>query len=450
MKTVFLFIPNYVYSSDFLRTRFIHELSNRFKVVVFLPPGIKNEGEPYPQIRNVEYLERALEHPKFWILLGKFLRFSLIRKFDFEPVVERTRARGSGDWRRAILRAIAHIFPKNMISPDLFTWLEVKFLPKSLLLGRLIDIYNPAIILTPTPGFTHYDAEAIIYAKQFHIPTAAINFSWDNLHNGGVHFRRPDFLIVWNERIRQIAVKEYHYRPERVKVSGVMRFDHYFVEEASELSRDAFLKSKNLNPAEKTILLTTVTKGNYEEEHLLLRDLLDAREADKFSGKPNIFVRMHPKEETKKFQQFQGQNISNFHIESAGSSRKVELGSNIELTESDLKNMKYTLKYCDVVVNYASTITLEAFCFDKPVININYPIRYRHVYRFRHYKPIVDAHAVSLADNFDKLIAKIKTSLAHPEYGRTERRNIRDVFVPFGDGRSAGRVADLIADLVYI
>jgi hypothetical protein len=29
--------------------------------------------------------------------------------------------------------------------------------------------------------------------------------------------------------------------------------------------------------------------------------------------------------------------------------------------------------YSDVVVNYVSTMTLEAFVFDKPVVNIDYP-----------------------------------------------------------------------------
>jgi hypothetical protein len=448
MKTLFLFVPNYIYASDLLWTRkFLELLSGSFRLIIFLPPGMESREDPYPRMPNVEYLERALEFPKFWFLFGKLLRYSLIRKYDFEPVVQRNREKGMGDWRRRVLRFFSYLLPKSWITPDLFTGLEMRLVPRSKTFDDLVIKYSPAMVLTPSPGFTHYCAEAIILSKKAGIRTAAIDFSWDNLHNGGIHFRRPDYMIVWNEIIRDTAVHEYGFPQERVAVSGIMRFDQYFRDSGIEMSRTEFLVSKGLDPKEKTILLTTVTKGNYEDEHLILRDLIEARRQGKFGGFPNIFVRMHPKEDDSKFAEFMNSGLKNLRVEAAGTRRLSAVGA-IEMTERDLANVKYTLKNCDVNINFASTITLEAFCFNKPVINISYPEKYSRVYNFRHYRPIITASAVRLSRNLDQLVDDINLDLNNPEKGRNQRMSILGTFVPFRDGLSYKRCADMISEFV--
>ncbi len=449
MQTIFLFIPQYVYASDLLRTRrFLEALGGRFRVFVFAPPVLLSGGEPYARVQNVEYIAWPLQRPKFWILFGKFLRFSLIRTYDFEPVVQRRRAKGMGDWRRSVLRALSHGVPRRWMTNDFFTSLETALYPRSREFEALVARYRPLLVATPTPGFTHYCAEALILAKKAGLPTVAVDFSWDNLHNGGVHFRRPDYLIVWNENIKQVAVAEYGMRVDHVFVSGIIRFDHYSRAVDGEMERDVFLRSKGLDPREKTVLLTTVTAGNYTEEPRVLADLIAARERGVFPGYPNIFVRMHPKEYVRTFEPFMRGSIRNFHIERGGTPRPAVLRSTIELTMRDLVNLKDTLRHADVVVNYASTMTLEAFVFDRPVVNIGYPKEFSCAYTFRHYKPIVDADAVRLAGSFEELCAHIRAYLADPSLDRAERARVRERFVPWGDGLSYARTTSAIEEMV--
>lgn len=449
MKTIFLFISNFVYSSDFLRTDYIRYLSSKYKVVVFMSPqAFCEDNKPYFKSENVTYVPWKLQNPGFWNLFGKYFRYSIIRKYDFEPVVVRNKEKGMKDWRRRFLKYFSYIAPASFWTNDLFTKLEKIFIPRSKALEEKIKEYNPSLFITATPGFSHPDAEAIIYAKKFGIKTAAVNFSWDNLHNGGVHFRRPDYLVVWNRIIKNTAVKEYGYSENGVFVSGTMRFDSYSVNNPNELSRENFLLSKGLDPKEKTILITTVTKGNYPDEDILLGELLKARDQGKFEGKPNILVRMHPKEEFDKFKVYIDSKIPNLHVEYPGKLLSQEMGTRIEIHEDDILNLKLTLKYSDVVINYVSTMTLESFIFGKPVVNIDYPEKYHRAYNFRHYKPIVDAGAVFLSKSFDNLVEHVNICLKNHDVKKNEQEKVFNDFIFFRDGKSYKRNVDFLEKII--
>ena len=124
------------------------------------------------------------------------------------------------------------------------------------------------------------------------------------------------------------------------------------------------------------------------------------------------------------------------------------MGSRVEMDEEDLINVRRTLRYSDVVVNYASTMTLEAFCFDKPVVNIGFPASYLDAYSFTHYKPIVDAGAVRLSKSLDELIQNVLRYLKFPETDRENRKKIFDRFIYFEDGLSYKRSVDYIDSIL--
>ncbi|MDP3735404.1 MAG: hypothetical protein Q8R39_03185 [bacterium] len=450
MQTVFLFISNNAYASDLLRTRFIVELAARFHVLAFLAPGALAGGAPYPALSNLTYIERAIQHPKFWILFGKLLRYSMIRKYDFEPVVARNRLKGMRDWRRRALRTLSYALPQCWITNDLFTWLETLLVPRNRAWEELLRRYEPAIILTCSPGFNHFDAEAVVYARKYCAPTAAINFNWDNLHNGGVHFRRTDYLCLWNDHMKGVAVREYGYVPENVFISGPVRFDNHISPQRSLPTREEFLRSKNLDPREKMILLTTITDGNYPEEHLVLADILAARERGVFAGYPNIFVRLHPKEDGRRFASLLASPPRNFHLEAAGKRRATAAGSAVELDEEDIANLTATLRYADVNTNYRSTLSIEAILCDTPVVNICYPDRYARGYSHRHYVPLLESGAVRLVRSPEDLMTALNAHLTDPSLGAVERSRAREQLMPRADGTAYKRLVDMIEICVTI
>lgn len=445
MKTIFLFIPIYFYTSDFLRTNYIKYLASKYRVFVFVPEGFFKNNATYFQSPNTAYISWDVQYPKFWNFFGKILRYCFIRKFDYEPVLQRHHKK-SFFWKRRIIRPFAYLFPKNLLTSDVFSWLEKLFIPRS---KKFLDYcvrYKPDLIMTPTPGFNHFDAEAIILARKFGLRTASINFSWDNLHGGSKNLRKPDYLIAWNDMVKETAVKMHGFSPEKVFVSGVIRFDNYFKQEESQLTKEEFLIKKGLNPREKTILITTVTDGNYPHEDKLIERLIDGRERGRFFGYPNIFIRLHPKDEFVKYEKFSKSKC--VMVEEAGKKMKVELGTKTEMDEEDHLNLKHTLMYSDVVINYASTMTLEACIFDKPIINIGFPAEYLNAYNFSHYKPIVEIGAVRVAKSYEDLINMVNYYFDKPQSERQNRLKIIERFVKFTDGLSYKRNVDLLGKII--
>ena len=116
--------------------------------------------------------------------------------------------------------------------------------------------------------------------------------------------------------------------------------------------------------------------------------------------------------------------------------------------EGDIDNLKNTLAYCDVAINYLSTITLEAFILGKPVVNINYPAKYHRGYTFRHYKPIIDAKAVFLSESFDELVSDINKCMQDPNIKKEQRDKVFNDFTHFKDGVSYKRNVDFLHDII--
>ena len=122
---------------------------------------------------------------------------------------------------------------------------------------------------------------------------------------------------------------------------------------------------------------------------------------------------------------------------------------NLELAES--------MKYADVVVNFASTITIDAAVFDTPIVCVNYDHRGarpfklspRRIYYFDHYAKLGHTGGFELANSKTELINKIDYSINHPEYLSENRKKIIEQQCVFSDGKSGERVANHILRTLY-
>src|SRR5690606_32252148 len=73
--------------------------------------------------------------------------------------------------------------------------------------------------------------------------------------------------------------------------------------------------------------------------------------------------------------------------------------------DDNTTHLARTMKYSDVVINIASTITIDAACFDTPVINIAYDMKQdereytgsvARYYNYTHYNHVVRVGAAAL------------------------------------------------------
>lgn len=452
MKTVFLFIKNSLFISDLLRSRYIQYLASKYQVVIFstVIDEMKGGGS-YLSAPNVIYVPWKVQNPKLFSVF-KFLRTACMRELHWLAGMKiyYQSPKFKKDKRARLLRWLSRPLAR-WLTVDMFTKLELLLARCPRLFIDYCNKYRPSLVITATPGIQVFDAEAIILAKKMGIPTLATNFSWDNLTAfKAVRLRKPDFLFVWNEVIRQAAIYIHKFDPSHVFVTGSMRFDRYFQPQMLP-SREEFLRSKNLDPRNKTILFATVgQKCRYQ--FVILRNILRWRENGSLPY-VNVLIRLHPFDGYKHYREFVG--VKNLCVEKAGKEIESRSGQKrIEMDDEDFLNLKATLSYADVNINYKSTISLEAFIFDQPVINFidpEAPAQAGHYHEENsYYYPLIKEKSVRLATTEHDLAKALNDYLADRSLDGGNRKKVAEMFFFRPDGLSYRRNVDLLSNLLEI
>ena len=136
------------------------------------------------------------------------------------------------------------------------------------------------------------------------------------------------------------------------------------------------------------------------------------------------------------------------------SSVTVADGLAIDVMPEHQRHLGDTLCYADVVVNVASTITIEACIFDTPVVNICFdgpaPEPYERsatrYYSFTHYVNITNRDAVRVAKSPAEMIECVARYLEEPSLDAACRTQVVLDQCQFTDGRSASRVAGSVIE----
>jgi CDP-glycerol glycerophosphotransferase (TagB/SpsB family) len=93
----------------------------------------------------------------------------------------------------------------------------------------------------------------------------------------------------------------------------------------------------------------------------------------------------------------------------------------------DLNDLKSLLQHCDLSVNVLSTITLDAFIFDKPVINpvfgneTNGWFNDQKFLKYEHLSKLVDSDSTDIVKNDKEYLEAINRILSHIDLKKEER-----------------------------
>src|SRR6185436_15942358 len=122
------------------------------------------------------------------------------------------------------------------------------------------------------------------------------------------------------------------------------------------------------------------------------------------------------------------------------------------MTTADLERMASLLHHADLMVNFATTVTLECAITDTPTLLVAFsPIDPEEMQRYviglhfqMHYKALVERDLVPVAWDRDALVTWINRYLDDPSFYRAQRAEIVRDWVQFTDGRSGERLGDAI------
>jgi hypothetical protein len=284
-------------------------------------------------------------------------------------------------------------------------------------------------------------------ARRRGVRSMAIDASWDNFTNKLIPVRQVDRLVVWNEIMKEQAVSLHGYAPDAIRVAGAPQFDQHF---RARTPRPEFFKRIGADPSRRLIALTTTPRSLYTHHDHVLRGLVAAMHDGRLQN-AQVLVRLHPRDEFDAYREFT--NVPHVIIEKPfRETVKVADGLAIDVTAENQRHLGDTLCHADVVVNVASTISIEACIFDTPVVNIcfdgpsesPYVKSARRYYSFTHYVNITSRNAVKVAASPAELVDAVAAYLANPALDAPGRKQVVLDQCQFTDGRSAERVVSLV------
>lgn len=312
-------------------------------------------------------------------------------------------------------------------------------------IDALFAKYQPEAVFAPSLIDNEFDAQFARVAKQRGVKLIGMVRSWDNLNNHGALSVVPDvfyfqnrFLLEAAQRFQDISIDDLPH-----EVVGLPHYDEYFEPGALVAQRDAFMRDLGLDPDKKLVLLGG--SDFYYSEDVLPKILNDAIASGAITEPTQVVFRPHPSSIFSKAE-YGLEALPHVHLNDAFSG-----GQKFTDGETFL-NLLY---HADVIINIASTLSIDAAVFDTPAICINFddPQKklsyYEEVHRlydhFDHYERLVATGGVETPRSPEELVQAINEAFADPAKRSEGRSRIIDTFVAPFDGKAGERLAQTVA-----
>jgi hypothetical protein len=447
----------------FLQTDVLPELQRRARVVLFCAPDLA------AALREKMGSEVAIEplHP-FDPSAGAYGRAYRRRNHRFFRLSSTaTRRIKQAEYRRTLgglkrlafdLRELdARLFASRERLPRLLDRereLLLRDYPHAADYERRLRGHGADLVVSTLPH-AYEEAPPAIVARRLGIPVAAWINSWDNLTSKPAYFTGYDHYFVWSERLRSELLRYY---PEAaagtVDVTGVPHFDWYH-REPMRMSREELCAEYGFDPRRPLVLYGTATPHLAPAEHLVVQRLARDLAAAEALGSPQLLVRLHPGDAGGRFRDWRPGPSTALQV--PGQRGGGRLGGYCPTLE-DNRELVSSIHHADVVVNLASTLTLDAALCDRPVVNIAFDLSPdtrsfqktidQYYSEYDHYRTVVESGAVRLARSSEELLAQVAACLRNPGLGREGRRRLVDLWCGPFDGGSGRRLAAALLDRI--
>ncbi len=457
MSTVLLTLPTGHNVANVLGTDVVRTMLNggsSVRLVVLSPPGaVPNaadfKGEPIEFHALQRYRPNRLARAIDSILSEQFLRSSQLTAVKLQR--DRARMLRTSPVRPILLRAKEAVAGAPV--PRSLWYSLAQQVDGRGLYSQLFDQYSPDLVVTSTAGFALGEIPVIFEAERRGIPQMAIDLGWDTLSSKYHTIMPVDRLVVWNKQMRDEALRFHRFAPAQVEVAGVPQFDQYFGSMAVP-SRDAFMQTIGAESGRRLITVATTAAGTYPGTAAVIGALARALSDDSLGQPAQVLVRLHPRDTLDSYEALQ--QLPHVFIDPQVKRLRAHgRGTDFDAlatTHEDRVHLAATLVHSDVVINFASTTTIEACIFDTPVVNIGFDdvrdvplaLSIRRYFAYEHYQPVLQTGAARVAQSPADLLELVRRYLAEPSLDREGRARLVSETCEYTDGRSGVRVGQAV------
>lgn len=318
---------------------------------------------------------------------------------------------------------------------------------------KLFEKYKPDLVFST--DFVHPNEWGLVKAaKHYKVPVITLIPSWDHLTYKGRLPTKFDKVIVWNDILKEQLIKLYGYESKDIFVSGIPQFDYYVSDRDKLRPREVFLKEIGAKPNEKLITYTSSSPTIAPCDPDVIEIICEAIKTGKIKYPAHLRVRFYHADDFSRYERLKKYgDILTFEKPGKSSSRLRYVWAP---DWEDMLHYANLLLHSDVVINVASTVTLDAVAFDTPVINVGFDGYEKKPYwgsvvrsqDYTHYVPVVKSGGVKIAKNGEELIKYINNYLGNPKLDSEGRKRIVKEQCYRLDGKSGERIAKFILNLL--
>jgi hypothetical protein len=249
------------------------------------------------------------------------------------------------------------------------------------------------------------DKSILKFCKLNSIECTVSVHSWDNLPARGFMADKPDKLLVWNMTMKEQAKKLHNIEYSDVKIVGVSQFYFYKTIE-NQTSLELFKKFYAIND-NNVVTYTCSAYRVFPDEDLFIYKLIEScKKLDVL-----LIIRLHPTERHGLYID-KYSDINNVILDKPSGFFAATLTDDIDNNQDEILRFISLMKYSNVIVNLASTISLDAIIFDTPVICISFNIdenitnswnEASRWYESTHYEDIVKSNAITISNSMEEI-----------------------------------------------
>lgn len=414
---------------NLIETEIVNELSNSFNIT-FL---VEKDSSLKIQLEKIGFETIVFRKSLRTKILQKlFFPFEKIQYYAFylknkSPTMEKYVKRDLTSFSNLFYWYLAKVL-LSFCKKDLFVHFYYRFFIPTYLQKKIVK-YNSVFLLTTDDVL---DKSILSFCNYKGVRAIVLVHSWDNLPARGFLSGVPDKLIVWNDFMKAQAISLHGIEPSSVVICGVPQFT-YYKKLADQIDRTYFEQNYSIPKNKKVITYTCSAERVFPDEELFIEGLINL-----ISHLGAVLVlRLHPTERKYYLQRFGGlPSVVIDHPSGKFAATNVKM---LNFSADETLRFVSLMKFSDVVINLASTISLDAILFNTPVIcpafNVNEKVSLqwnaaKDWYHSTHYEWLKNTKSIRVAYSFQELECQLVAYLLDPEKDSKERFNAISYFHP--------------------
>ena len=316
-------------------------------------------------------------------------------------------------WRRRLYARLLHLADRAQ--------------PRDPVVDAFVRDQRPDLVLvTPLVEPGSPQSDYLRSARAIGARTGLCVFSWDNLTNKGLIHDPLDVVTVWNQPMKDEAVRLHRVPANRVIVTGSPAYDHWF-EWAPRTSRAEFCQRVGLDPSRPYLLYLCSSRFIAPNEPLYVqRWIAGIRLASEVLRHVGILVRPHP-QHLMAWRNVELDGLANVTLWPRVGGNPVDTDSRSEYYDS--------IHHSAAVVGINTSAQIESAIVGRPVHTLLVP-EFRDTQdgtlHFRHLRD-VNGGLLHVANDIVAHAAQLEASIAGPDAAAARCRSFLESFVrPYG------------------